>query len=292
MVSEKMLLRSRMAAEKRFPRYQKILCDHNNRYALILDMINEEIYKAMQKYQHDTIEYLAGTLWHTLLLERESLFENLISGEYKQVSEHQRGYYATLRFCMETVADLDYLRTHPKELKRFLTDDDKIDAEIRRIRGEDISELEKDEKLAELTMKGKINSSITERIAESFPGFAQDYGLFCMYTHLSMRGLSIFCSPSAVDLLIEKTTLITREVFETMIMILDELEMLNEEADILSRNVDRVMLECEQKVTNLYYGKNDAGQRFSDERLTEMHAEFCNRKANLCPEPESAKQES
>lgn len=206
-------LKARRAAEKRFPKYQQILLETSNRYTAPLSLANAEILVKMQNYQNNTIQYLAGMLWQTLMLERQSLFRNLTCEDYKQVSEHQRGYYATLRFCMETVADLNYLCSHPKDLKAFLTSEEEIEAETLQIQTQDIPIADKDKLLADLTLKGKINSRITTRIAETFPGFMYDYGMFCMHTHLSMQGLRIFCAPAAVDLLFNKTAFDNKNYF-------------------------------------------------------------------------------
>lgn len=270
-------LRARKAAEKRFAKYQRILQDYEKRYGLILSMVDKQIEAKMIKCKNKTIKHLAGMVWYMLALERQSIFSGIMQNDFKTVTEHQCGYYATLRLSMEMVADLEYLASHPKELASFFTDPDKIKEEMIKIQNSKISSLEKDQKLAALTLKGKINSRITDRVSEAFPGYLQDYATFCMYTHLSMQGMRLFSCPDAIDLLLDKTMLITIVTARTIFMILDALQMIDEESEMLFRNVHGLMSECYSMVNAVYFAKLGPQHDFA-KGVMKQHEEFCHRK--------------
>lgn len=297
-ISEEELM-ARKAAEKRCEKYQAILLKYNNKLAIPLDKVVKEIAKELLKHQVDTIERLAGTFWHVLIMELDGIDRDLVNDESRLIVERQRRCYATLRFCMEIVADLLYLKEHPKELENFLTDKELIAAEIDELRTANMGYEERDAKIAALSLKGKINSRITDRIANTFPGYTQEYALFCMQTHLSMQGLEIFLAWDATDLLFEKVAKITEITMWRLFIILDSLNMITPRAEREFRRVYKGLIECHREVNNLYYGK-DRSVRITTSHTDEKYRVFCHRKelfakhakAKRCQEPENAGRES
>lgn len=266
-VKYKML--SKLSIQERLAKYQLAAEDFYIDSSGNIDYISTTIVKATKHCPEKSIERLAVCMWAAAVSEIQAIFGDLSAEEYSTLLiKRQRGYYASLRFCMETIADLEYLYLHPKEIDRFMTDGDEIGREIDRLRKDSATIEEFDDGMNRLLQKGKINSRITDRIAKTLPGCLRDYALFCLYSHPSMEGFRLYYDEEGVlDLLYQKVAFISFKVLASFYRIFLHLNLLNSEVDETFSSIVFWALDCHRRIVNIqtnYTRKDNRKERIEE----------------------------
>lgn len=246
----------KLSPKKRFERYQAAAEDFFVDSAGNIDIINITMGKLMKKYPQNSIERLATYMWVSAIGEIQAVFYDLLHEKPMPLRSRQRGCYASIRFCMETIADLEYLYLHPKELKKFMTNGDEIGREMEELKKTCASERELDEKINQLLIKGKINGRITERIEQTLPGCLRDYAMLCLYSHPCMEGFRLHSSKDegTFDLLFHKISFLAFKVLASYHRILFRLNLLNAETDELFDSIVFWSLDCHRCIANIQSG--------------------------------------
>lgn len=209
--------------------------------------------KRLKKYPNGSIEHLAAYMWTAAIGEIQTVFYDLLYEKPVPLRSRQRGCYTSIRFCMETIADLEYLYLHPKELKKFMTDGDEIGREMKKLKQTCASKQELDEKINQLLVKGKINSRVTERIEQTLPGCLRDYAMLCLYSHPSMEGFRLHNSKDegTFDLSFHKTSFLAFKILASYYRVLLRLNLLNAETDELFDSIVFWSLDCHRRIANI-----------------------------------------
>lgn len=213
--------------------------------------INETMLKTIKSCPENCIERLGACMWIAAISEIQAIFGDLMDEQQTLLYKRQRGYYSSMRFCMETIADLEYLFLHPKELSRFMTNGDEIKDKMETLKKVCKNEKEFDEKFNQLMIEGKINSRITDRIAQTLPGCLRDYSMLCLYSHPSMEGFRLYSDKDGTnDLMFQKITYLTFKVLASYYRILLQLKLLDSETDVSFDSIVFLSLDCHRRVVN------------------------------------------
>lgn len=111
----------------------------------------------------------------------------------------QKPLYYQARLCMEGVADLSYISSHPKGVKQFFggQKDYSLAIELYNTR-ENTPENSKE--VADLMRKvGRLGVDTTERIEKAFPDLQPMYAMLCYHTHPNFMGILIEVQESAAS---------------------------------------------------------------------------------------------
>ncbi len=133
-------------------------------------------------------------MWWSAIDEIFTIFGDFATEQHAAVlRNHQRSYYASIRFCMEAVSDLEHLCKNPRELSSFMTDGEEIKQKLNHLKKTYTSEKELDAERNKLLLKVKINSQITQRISDALLGCLRDYPMLCLSSHPSIEGFRLRC---------------------------------------------------------------------------------------------------
>lgn len=84
-------------------------------------------------------------MWWSAIDEIFTIFGDFATEQHAAVlRNHQRSYYASIRFCMEAVSDLEHLCKNPRELSSFMTDGEEIKQKLNHLKKTYTSEKELD----------------------------------------------------------------------------------------------------------------------------------------------------
>ena len=210
-----------------------------------IESIDRTMFKLLKKYPENSVERLGACMWIAAIGEIKVIFGDLMNERLTLLYSRQRGYYSSIRFCMETIADLEYLFTHPKEVKNFMTNGNEIGREIDILKKTCADDKEFDMKFNKLMIEGKINSRITDRISQTLPGCLRDYSMLCLYSHPSMEGFRLYSDQGGtIDLLFQKITYLAFKILASYYRMLLKLNLLNSETDGLFNSIVFWSLDC------------------------------------------------